>query len=81
MHDGKRHETLEHGYQGDKALDMKDGARYRRIRESKTASLAKLIGGEIPNTKRWNNQKRPIMRCWLFHKFRQHPELADFFVG
>ena len=81
MREGKRHETLEHGYQGDKALDMKDAARYSRIREAKTASVAKSIGGEIPNTERWNIQKRPIMRGWLFHKFRQHPELADFLIS
>ena len=81
MREGKRHETLEHGYQGDKALDAKDDARYNRIRNAKTAAAAKKIGGEVENTERWNRRKRLVMRGWLFEKYRQHPQLADFLIS
>ena len=81
MREGKSHETLEHGYQGDKALDANDTARYNRIRNAKTAAAAKKIGGEIPNTERWNGKKRIVMRGWLFEKYRQHPDLADFLIS
>ena len=74
MREGKTHETH-------KELDAKDDARYRRIRNAKTAAAAKQVGGEILNTERWNSNKRVIMRGWLFKKYRQNPELADFLIS
>ena len=81
MRNGRRHETLEHGYQGDKALDFNDMRRYERIRTASTPALAKQIGGEIFNTPLWNGKKRLVMRGWLFEKYRQNPDLAEFLIS
>ena len=72
------HSTLEHGYQGDKAEDAGDTQRVKAIYAAPTPRVAKGIGGEIPNSTRWNNKKKEVMRTWLWRKYTQNKVLGDF---
>ena len=71
-------ESLEHGYQCDKAADAKDWVRYAAIKSAPTPGIAKRIGSEIPKSAAWDGKKGDVMQWWQVEKYRQNPELLVF---
>ena len=75
---GRLYQSVEHGYQAEKALCANDQARFHAILKAETPSLAKKIGSDVAVNVKWIHVKREVMRKLLYAKFTQHPELGEY---
>ena len=75
---GRQYISAEHAYQGEKVIAAKAFDKLHAILATPTASRAKVIGNDIPETPLWSRIKVDRMRDILNAKFRQNKPLNDY---
>lgn len=79
---GITYHTAEHWMMAQKALLFKDTHNYERIIQCRKPGEAKAIGREVLGYTEdvWNAHRFEIVKQGNWHKFSQHPDLAEFLL-
>lgn len=72
--DGRKWPTVEHYFQAQKTLSLKE---QERIRQLKSPFLAKKVGRKVPLRKDWEIIKEKVMKKALYAKFTQNKDLKN----